>query len=216
MNHYSQTTVLSSIHQIDENSTNNYQSNNTSIVIDPEEEEKDLRKRIIKNVNTSIIWREYQLYEVKNALEHNRKIELREIFNKQRNGTNKMTFTEEFNKLIESKDTKFILKCVHCGDEFTFYKSSKTSSTAITHIKEKHGEKYKICQHQVKRPYSKINIDDKYIQKGHILLVSIILTQQLPYHIAVNEFFIDSVEHLQNQNAKYSVAKEFSTLYRNL
>ena len=82
MNHYSQTKVLSSIHQIDENSTNNYQSNNTSIVIDPEEEEKDLKKRIIKNVNTSIIWREYQLYEVKNALEHNRKIELREIFNK--------------------------------------------------------------------------------------------------------------------------------------
>ena len=50
MNHYSQTTVLSSIHQIDENSTNNYQSNNTSIVIDPEEEEKELRKEYLKMI----------------------------------------------------------------------------------------------------------------------------------------------------------------------
>ena len=42
------------------------------------------------------------------------------------------------------------------------------------------------------------------------MLVSIILTQQLPYHIAVNEFFIDSVEHLQNQNVKYIIPSQDS------
>ena len=201
---------ISSIQNINESNANNSQSSNTTNFIDVKENENELRKRIYDDNNSSVIWSEFDLIKINKETNERIFITLQEIYNNPRQETNRMTHSDDFNKLIKNKNFIFKLKCRTCSSEYTFYPASKTSTIAIQHIKERHPEKFKYKDHVCKRPYSKITTSDKFINKGHILLSCFMITQLLSYHTLKNEYLSLFVDHLQNERIKYIVPSEDS------
>ena len=172
----------------------------TTIVIPEDVQEIEIRKRLSEDVNSSVIWTEFNIRE-KNNQETSWPIT--DVWNFPHKGKKRMTHTTKYSEMISS-DIEMELVCIHCRQAFPFYKNG-SSPLAKEHIEKEHPEFLPLKTPPKKRNYSDISSTNSFNKTANILLASFIVTGKYSFNTLSNEFLQQYSDHLQSSNDKYIV-----------
>ena len=110
----------------------------TTTEIPSQDKEQEIRKRVSDDLQISVIWSEYDFYIEKQNGERT-KVNITEIFKYPHEMTGRLYIQQDFKEKLNGSD-KYILKCHHCEEEFSYYPSSSSNKKAIDHITDRHHE----------------------------------------------------------------------------
>ena len=187
----------------------------SSSIINPEDVEVDIRKRLRREEGFSI-WNTFTLFEITREGEekHEKEWKLTDIFTNPQPGAMRLFFRKEFNDALENDHKQWVFQCNTCEERFPFYASSRYSQNAYDHYKKCHlQEEIDKDAPGAKRTYGKVTTGDDYTNKANALVAATLITAKLPYQFVENEQFISLVDHLQgDKERKYIVPckKSFS------
>ena len=201
---------------ISEDSQSSTQSNNsqhrtstisTSLVVEKEDVEIEIRKRVIKDEKSGI-WNSYKLVEI--SKEGERIWELSKIFTNPHPGASRLYYTNDFKSALENTDKQWLLECIKCKERFIFYSSARNSPKAIEHYQNVHAQLENDGNEAppAKRKYGKVLNGNKKTNELNALVAATIITAKLPHSFVENDNFRALVNQLQSdrkEQEKYEI-----------
>ena len=194
-----ETEVISVINSIEIQNNQETTSSFTQDNISNDLKVEEIRKRLVSDINSSVIWSEFIFTK---SDEQDNPWELQDIFNFPHEGSIRLSHSKKYDDMLKDENT-YILKCKHCNFQSNFYKTSESSPKALEHIEKVHPELLKIKTPNSKKPRGTVITDDDFINKSNMLMAATIITSKLSYSTVENKSLNDLVSHLQGQDPKY-------------